>query len=278
MEIVSENKCFDGQVQFIKHQSSSVKTPMTFSVFIPPQAALRKVPVLYFLSGLTCTAENFTFKAGAFKKAAELGLMIVCPDTSPRGAAVNGEDERYDLGSGAGFYVDATTAKWREHYQMYSYVTQELPEMINENFNVDTENVGVMGHSMGGHGALICALKNPSIYKSVSAFAPICAPSQCPWGELAFTEYLGDNREDWRSYDATELIKTQGWTSKILIDQGGADQFLGEQLKPELFAEACKEAQVDLSLNIHPGYDHSYYFISSYVERHLEFHAEQMNP
>lgn len=275
MEQVSSNKCFDGYVKFFKHQSSSVKTEMTFSVFIPPQAEKGPVPVLYYLSGLTCTAENFTFKAGAFKKASELGIMIVCPDTSPRGAGVEGEDERYDLGSGAGFYVNATNGKWAEHYQMYSYVTDELPGIINKEFSTNGK-ASVFGHSMGGHGALICAFKNPQMYESVSAFAPICAPSQCPWGELALGEYLGDDKSAWAEYDANLLAASTSWNKEVLIDQGKDDQFL-DQLNPELFKSSCDAAGIPVQLNMREGYDHSYYFISTFVEDHLEFHAKALN-
>ena len=271
MEQVSENKCFGGFVRFFKHQSSSVKTEMTFSVFIPPQAAEKPVPVLYYLSGLTCTAENFTFKAGAFRKAAELGLMIVCPDTSPRGAGVEGEDERYDLGSGAGFYVNATNGKWSEHYHMYDYVTEELPAIIEKEFNTNGKS-SVFGHSMGGHGALICAFKKPDKYESVSAFAPICAPSDCPWGELALSEYLGDDRQAWAAYDANKLTASTSWRKNILIDQGDKDQFF-DQLQPEKFQKSCESQNIPVIVNMREGYDHSYYFISSFVDDHLEFHA-----
>lgn len=275
MEQVSANKCFDGYVKFFKHSSSSVKTEMTFSVFVPPQAESKPVPVLYYLSGLTCTAENFTFKAGAFRKAAELGIMIVCPDTSPRGAGVEGEDERYDLGSGAGFYVNSTNGKWSEHYQMYTYVTEELPALIDKEFNTNGKT-SVFGHSMGGHGALICAFKNPQKYHSVSAFAPICAPSQCPWGELALGEYLGSDRDAWTEYDANLLASKTTWNKEILIDQGKEDQFF-DQLNPELFKESCEKAGIPLKLNMREGYDHSYYFISTFVDDHLQFHADALN-
>ena len=275
MEQVSANKCFEGWVKFYKHQSPSTKTEMTFSVFIPPQAEEAPVPVLYYLSGLTCTAENFTFKAGAFRKAAALGIMIVCPDTSPRGAGVEGEDERYDLGTGAGFYVDATNGKWAENYQMYSYVTEELPGLIASEFPVNGKS-SVFGHSMGGHGALICAFKNPKQYESVSAFAPICAPSDCPWGELALSEYLGDDRSVWAEYDANKLAAETAWQKEILIDQGKDDQFF-DQLNPELFQKTCREAGIPLKLNMREGYDHSYYFISTFVDSHLDFHAEALN-
>ena len=275
MEQLSSNKCFDGFVKFFKHQSSSVKTEMTFSVFIPPQAEQGPVPVLYYLSGLTCTAENFTFKAGAFRKAAELGLMIVCPDTSPRGAGVEGEDERYDLGAGAGFYVNATNGKWAANYQMYSYVTEELPALVEKEFPTNGKS-SVFGHSMGGHGALICAFKNPDKYQSVSAFAPICAPSQCPWGELALGEYLGEDKSSWAQYDANLLAVETSWKKEVLIDQGKDDQFF-DQLNPELFKSSCDAAGIPVTLNMREGYDHSYYFISTFVDDHLDFHAKSLN-
>ena len=275
MEQVSQNKCFDGSVQFLKHASKTVKTDMTFSIFLPPQAETEKVPVVYWLSGLTCTAENFTFKAGAQRKAAELGIAIVCPDTSPRGANIEGEDERYDLGSGAGFYVDATQEKWAEYYNMYSYVTEELPALINENFNVDPERKSVFGHSMGGHGALICAFKNPDAYKSVSAFSPICAPSECPWGQLAFGEFLGDDKNDWAQYDANLLTATTKWNKPVLVEQGSDDQFM-DQLNPQLFSKSCAKNDIELTLNMRAGYDHSYYFIASFIDSHLEYHSRAL--
>jgi len=275
MTILSENKCFGGSVKFIKHQSTSVNTEMTFSVFVPPQAQDTTVPVLYWLSGLTCTADNFTFKAGAFRKAAELGIMIVCPDTSPRGAGIEGEDERYDLGSGAGFYVDATSEKWSANYQMYSYVTDELPGIVAKEFNVTQDKKSIFGHSMGGHGALVCAFRNPQEYVSVSAFAPICAPSECPWGQLALTEYLGEDKNNWVEYDANLLAAKTTWRGEVLIEQGTEDQFF-DQLNPALFEESCLAAGIPLRVNMREGYDHSYYFISSFVDSHLEFHAKAL--
>ena len=274
MEKISSNKIFNGSQEFWKHQSSSTKTEMTFSIYLPENPSGEKLPVLYWLSGLTCTAENFTTKAGAQKYASEENIIIVCPDTSPRGAGVEGEDERYDLGSGAGFYVNATQEKWAKHYHMYTYVTEELPKLIAENFPVDASRESVFGHSMGGHGALICGFKNPGRYKSVSAFAPICAPSECDWGKLALSEYLGEDKSTWAEYDAAQLV-TSGYDGELLIDQGMDDQFL-VQLNFDLFAEACEKAGVSLNLRKHDGYDHSYYFIASFVEDHIRWHSKQL--
>jgi len=272
---ISRNLCFGGVQSVYCHDSPETGTPMRFGVFLPPQATTETpVPVLYWLSGLTCTEENFIIKAGAQRVAAELGLAIVTPDTSPRGLGLPGEDDAYDFGSGAGFYVDATQAPWSTNYRMYSYITQELPWLIAANFPVDPARVGIFGHSMGGHGALVLALRNPKSYKSVSAFAPISSPMRCPWGEKALTGYLGPDREAWRDYDATALIEARGWGGPpLLIEQGSKDQFLETQLKPELLREACKSAKVPLDLRLREGYDHSYYFIASFIEEHLRFHA-----
>ncbi len=246
---------------------------MDFAVFTPPQAADKPVPVLTYLSGLTCSWENATVKAGAQRDAAREGLLFVAPDTSPRGFDFPGEHESYDFGSGAGFYVDATEEPWSRNYRMYSYVTEELPALIAANFPADSARQGIFGHSMGGHGALVVALRNPQRYRSVSAFAPIVAPSQCPWGEKAFGGYLGSDRAAWADYDATELIGNSGWHSEILIDQGSADDFLESQLKPELFQKACEAAGAKLTLRIQEGYDHSYYFIATFMEDHVAHHA-----
>jgi S-formylglutathione hydrolase len=247
---------------------------MRFGVFLPPQAETRRVPVLYWLSGLTCTEENFIVKAGAQRIAAELGLAIVVPDTSPRGLNLPGEQESYDFGLAAGFYVDATEAPWSQGYRMYSYVTQELSGLVASNFTVDPARVGIFGHSMGGHGALTIAIKNPDRYKSVSAFAPICSPMRCPWGEKALTGYLGTDRARWREYDATALVEDLGWRGPvILVDQGTQDQFLESQLKPQLLKEICDRTGVPLNLRMQEGYDHSYFFIASFIEDHLRFHA-----
>jgi S-formylglutathione hydrolase len=246
-------------------------------VFLPPQAEAQRVPVLYWLSGLTCTEENFIVKAGAQRVAAELGLALVVPDTSPRGLKIPGESESYDFGLGAGFYIDATQAPWSRGYRMYSYVTKELPQLVAAEFPVDSARVGIFGHSMGGHGALTVALKNQDYYKSVSAFAPISSPMRCPWGEKALTGYLGSDRARWREYDATALIEERGWRGPaLLVDQGSADPFLETQLKPGLLEEACRRAGVPLTLRLQAGYDHSYFFIATFIEEHLRFHARNL--
>ena len=271
---ISRNKSFGGIQGTYSHESRETGCVMRFGVFIPPQAEAGAVPVLFWLSGLTCTEENFVAKAGAQRIAAELGLALVVPDTSPRGLKIPGEDESYDFGSGAGFYVDATEAPWSRGYRMYSYITQELFTLVAATCPVDAARVGIFGHSMGGHGALTLALKNPDRYKSVSAFAPICSPLRCPWGEKAFSGYLGADRAPWREYDATALIEDRGWAGPaILVDQGTGDQFLDGQLKPELLAKACGEAGVALDLRMQQGYDHSYFFIATFIEDHLRFHA-----
>ncbi|MFO8038763.1 MAG: S-formylglutathione hydrolase [Sodalinema sp.] len=277
LTLTKDSRSFGGTTQFYQHSSQTCNAPMGFSVYLPPQAAQQPVPILYWLSGLTCTEENFISKAGAQRLAAEYGLMLVAPDTSPRNLGLAGENDRWDFGSGASFYVDATESPWANHYQMYSYVTEELPALIAENFSVDTSRQSIFGHSMGGHGALVCALRHPSRYQSVSAFAPIAAPMSCPWGETAFRGYLGENRQTWSAYDASELVKTAAWRGPILIDQGEADSFLAQgQLLPERFEAACQEAGVDLRLRRQPGYDHSYYFIASFMEDHLRHHAEAL--
>jgi S-formylglutathione hydrolase len=271
--LISQYRCFDGTVGFYSHFSSTCKGEMRFAVYQPPQARSKPVPVLYFLSGLTCTEENFMVKAGAQKYAAEHGLMLVVPDTSPRHTGIAGEDDDWDLGTGAGFYVDATAEPWRSHYQMYSYVVDELPALIAEYFPALPDKQGIFGHSMGGHGALVCALRNPDRYLSVSAFAPIVAPMRCPWGQKAFTNYLGSDKEAWRMYDATELVRTKPFQRSILIDQGTSDRFLVEQLKPELFEEACAAVGQSLNLRMPADYDHSYYFIATFIEDHIRHHA-----
>jgi S-formylglutathione hydrolase len=246
---------------------------MRFSVFEPPQARDGRVPVLYYLAGLTCTEETFMIKAGAQRLAAELGLMLIAPDTSPRSPRLPGDDASWDFGLGAGFYVDATEAPWSAHYRMYSYVTRELPGLIAANFAVDPARQGVFGHSMGGHGALICALRNPGQYRSVSAFAPIAAPMRCPWGRKAFTGYLGGDESTWLDYDATALVSQRPFDGAILIDQGTADKFLAEQLNPDLFADACRASGQAFELRMHAGYDHGYYFIQTFMPDHLRWHA-----
>ncbi|MBE9126247.1 MULTISPECIES: S-formylglutathione hydrolase [unclassified Coleofasciculus] len=273
-KLVSENRCFGGRVGFYTHHSQTCDSKMRFSVYQPPLGKLERVPVLYFLSGLTCTEENFMAKAGAQQFAAKYGLMLVAPDTSPRDTGIPGEDEEWDLGTGAGFYVDATVEPWAVHYQMYSYVVEELPAIIAQHFPAQIEQQGIFGHSMGGHGALVCAMRNPAQYKSVSALAPIAAPMRCPWGQKAFTHYLGSDSEKWRIYDASELVLKVGYKRPILIDQGTADPFLEkEQLLPGAFAQACEKAGVPLTLRFQEGYNHSYYFISTFIEDHIRHHA-----
>lgn len=274
---VSQNKCFGGVQGIYSHVSSETGCTMRFGLFLPPQAQSGPVPALYWLSGLTCTEENFIVKAGAQRVAAELGMAIVVPDTSPRGLNIPGEADSYDFGSGAGFYVDATREPWSQSYRMYSYVTQDLPWLVASNFPVDPARVGIFGHSMGGYGALTLALKNPQRYKSVSAFAPICSPSRCTWGQKAFTGYFGPDRAAWREYDTTALIEERGWKGPpLLVDQGTKDQFLESQLKPELLREACERSGVVLNLRLQEGYDHSYFFIASFIEDHLRFHARNI--
>jgi S-formylglutathione hydrolase len=270
---LEEHRCYGGIQGVYRHDSSATQCAMEFAVYVPPQAEHGKVPVLYWLSGLTCTWANFTEKAGVQRHAAAHGLIIVAPDTSPRRVGLPGEDDAYDFGSGAGFYVDATEQPWVRHYRMYTYVTQELPALIEASLPIDRERRGIFGHSMGGHGALICALKNPGRYRSLSAFAPIGAPMRCPWGEKAFSGYLGNDRSTWREYDATELAAHTDWRTEVLVDQGTADEFLVGQLKPHLLQEAFAEAGIPLTLRYQAGYDHSYYFMASFIGQHLAHHA-----
>lgn len=275
IEQLSSNKVAGGLHQQFSHSSNMVNCTMRFAVFLPPQASGKnKVPVMYWLSGLTCTDENFMQKAGAFKKAAELGIAIVAPDTSPRGEGVC-DDGAYDLGLGAGFYLNATQEPWKKHYQMYDYIVKELPTIIESNFPVNDKRF-ISGHSMGGHGALIIGLKNAERYSSISAFSPISNPMNCPWGEKAFTAYLGDNKNTWFDYDASQLLKKAKVKTPILVSQGGNDNFLVEQLKPETLTEAAKINQYPLTLNMEEGYDHSYFFISSFIEQHLDFHHKNI--
>ncbi len=277
MKVLSEHACFGGTQRFLAHDSVECGTTMRFSVYEPPQARYGAVPVLYYLAGLTCTEETFMIKAGAQRLAAELGLMLVAPDTSPREPRLPGDDESWDFGLGAGFYVDATEAPWSAHYRMYSYVTRELPEIITGHFAADPGRLGIFGHSMGGHGALVCALRNPDRYRSLSAFAPIKAPMQCPWGRKAFTGFLGSDEACWRDWDASALVSTRPFHAPILIDQGSADKFLAEQLKPEVFVEACRRSGQRLELRMHSGYDHGYYFIQTFTEDHLRWHARMLD-
>jgi len=272
----TSNKMFGGVQKVFAHASETMHCDMTFAVYLPPQAGSSGgCPVLYYLSGLTCTEQNVVTKAGAQRCCAEHGIILVCPDTSPRGAEVP-DDEAYDLGQGAGFYVNATQQPWSKHYHMYDYVVKELPALIAANFPV-SGRAGITGHSMGGHGALMIALKNPGLFASVSAFAPIVAPMQAPWGRKTLGAYLGDDRAAWKQYDATELVRDfDGERRPILIDQGDADNFLDEQLRPELFETACREADHPLTLRMQPGYDHSYYFIATFMPDHIAHHAKAL--
>jgi S-formylglutathione hydrolase len=276
MKTISEHKCFGGVQGYYAHPSREIGLDMKVSVFQPPQAKSHKVPALYYLAGLTCTEETFAIKSGAQRVASELGLMLVSPDTSPRGANIPGEADAWDFGVGAGFYVDATRAPWSGHYRMYSYVTRELPALLATNFPVDPLRQGIFGHSMGGHGALVCALRNPGQYQSLSAFAPICAPTRCPWGEKAFTGYLGEDRTTWQQYDASELVRRNRFAGSILVDQGLADKFLADQLYPQAFEAACRDAGQAFTLRMQDGYDHGYFFISTFMEDHLRHHAAQL--
>ncbi|MGB5628848.1 MAG: S-formylglutathione hydrolase [Woeseiaceae bacterium] len=280
IERLSETNCFGGRIGFYRHASTSNNCDMRFSVFVPPQAKHGKVPVVTFLSGLTCTEENFMVKSGAQRVAAELGLMLVSPDTSPRGAGVHDDpDNDYDFGLGAGFYLNATQKPWAAHYHMYDYITRELQAIIFGNFPGDQARHGLTGHSMGGHGALTIGLRNPDMFKSLSAFAPICTTLHSPWGQKALTYYLGEDQFAWQDYDACEVARRSGDVTKfdrILVDQGAADPYLMEQLRPELLKAACKESGLPLELRLHDGYDHGYYFISTFIEEHLRFHADRL--
>jgi S-formylglutathione hydrolase len=275
MEKVSAAKSFGGTQGVYKHASETLSCDMKFAVYTPEGKG--PFPVVYWLSGLTCTEENFITKAGAQRAASELGIVVVAPDTSPRGEGVPDDPEgAYDFGLGAGFYLNATQEPWSKHYNMYDYVTKELPALIAQEFPVDKARAGIFGHSMGGHGAITIHLKNPAKFKTCSAFSPIVAPSQVPWGKKAFTNYLGPNEAAWAEYDATALVAKQPSEAEILIDQGTADNFLKEQLKPEIFARAADEAGQNLILRLQDGYDHSYYFIASFMEEHLRWHAERL--
>ena len=277
MEIFSSNRSFGGWTKMFSHSSYSCNGIMKCSIFLPPQTDKGQVPVLYWLSGLTCTHENFITKAGAQQFASELGLIIVAPDTSPRGAGIDGEDEDYDLGTGAGFYINATQDKWSAHYRMEDYIIHELPKVIEEHFPAKKNNQGIFGHSMGGHGALTLALKYPHKFRSVSAFAPICAPSQSHWGKKAFTAYLGENQEDWLNNDANELMKISSLTIPMLIDQGSEDEFLDKELNFMQFKDTCASRNYPGTFRTQKGYDHSYYFIASFIEDHIRFHAKKLN-
>ena len=276
MEMLEDHRCFEGWQQRWRHDSSTLNCPMTFSIFLPPPRDHTPPPVLYWLSGLTCNDENFTTKAGAQRVAAELGIVLVMPDTSPRGEQV-ANDDGYDLGQGAGFYLNATQPPWATHYQMYDYLRDELPALIQSQFNV-SDRCAISGHSMGGHGALIMALKNPGKYTSVSAFAPIVNPCSVPWGIKAFSSYLGEDKNAWLEWDSCALMYASNAQDAIptLIDQGDNDQFLADQLQPAVLAEAARQKAWPMTLRIQPGYDHSYYFIASFIEDHLRFHAQYL--
>jgi len=276
LEVVSDNKSHGGRQLVVRHASSATVTDMTFSIFLPPQAERgAKLPVVWHLSGLTCTHANVTEKGEYRATCAELGLVFIAPDTSPRGDDVP-DGEGYDFGKGAGFYVDATEEPWAKHYRMWSYVTEELPALVAAEFPVDSARQGIMGHSMGGHGALTVALNSPKGFRGVSAFAPIVAPSQVPWGQKALAGYLGDDRQAWRKHDAVALIEDGARLPEILVDVGTADPFIEKELRPELLQQACAAASIPLTLRRQPGYDHSYYFISTFMADHLRWHAERL--
>ncbi|MGE5650254.1 S-formylglutathione hydrolase [Noviherbaspirillum sp. UKPF54] len=276
LEVLREHRAFGGVQAFYRHDSEKIGLPMQFSVFHPPVEKSQLVPVLFFLAGLTCTEETFMIKAGAQRLAAQYGIMLVAPDTSPRGTGIASADGDWQLGHGAGFYLDATEPPWNAHFQMESYVAVELRDLILQEFNADGQKVGVFGHSMGGHGALMLALRHPGRFRSVSAFAPISSPMRCPWGHKAFSNYLGDRMSAWQEHDASELMKKRStpFPEGILIDQGLGDEFLKEQLLPLAFEQACLQASQPLTLRLHEGYDHSYYFIASFIEDHLAFHRK----
>ena len=281
VKTLSAHRCFDGEQRFVEHESHEIGLPMRFAVFLPPQAAQRQVPALLYLAGLTCNEETFMVKAGAQRMAAELGLALIAPDTSPRGAGVPGEADSWDFGIGAGFYLDATQAPWARHWRMESWIVDELLPLVTQQFAIDDARIGIFGHSMGGHGALTLALRHPGRFKSLSALAPICAPSQCPWGEKAFSGYLGAGRDAWPAHDASALMGSQAtapYPQGILVDQGLADKFLAEQLHPHLLEAACGAVGQPLELRRHEGYDHGYYFIQSFMADHLMHHAKRLLP
>jgi S-formylglutathione hydrolase len=276
-EAVSATHCFGGTQYFFRHPAKTTDTEMRLAAFVPPQAATRPLPVVWFLAGLTCTEENFTVKAGAQRVAAELGLILIAPDTSPRGDGVPDDPQgAYDFGLGAGFYLDATQAPWERHYRMESYITQELPDFIARTLPADMRRQGIMGHSMGGHGALTLSLRHPGRFASVSALAPITSPINCPWGEKALGGYLGPDRVVWRGHDACALIEDGARLPELLVDQGTADAFLETQLKPRLLESACARAGIPLTLRWQEGYDHSYFFIATFMEDHLRWHARML--
>jgi S-formylglutathione hydrolase len=271
---VESHRCFGGTQSVYMHNSETTRSPMKVGVFQPEGEG--PFPVLYFLSGLTCTEQNFITKSHVQRYAAEVGMMVVAPDTSPREVDIPGADESYDFGTGASFYVDATEQPWAAHYRMYSYVTHELPKWVSSQLPADPHRQGISGHSMGGHGALVIGIKHPDIFRSVSAFSPICAPSQCPWGQKAFRGYLGDDALAWAQYDSVELVKARGYQRELLVDFGSDDPFVVQQLKPELLQGACRQRNVRLTLRWQSGYDHSYYFIASFIKDHIRFHADRL--
>lgn len=275
LTLLSSTKSFGGWIKRVKHHSTSLQCEMIFAIYLPPQAETEKVPLLWWLSGLTCTDENFMQKAGAQRLAADLGIAIVCPDTSPRGLELPGEHDSYDFGSGAGFYLNATQAPWDQHYRMYDYLTLELPQLVSANFPVNGRE-SISGHSMGGHGALVLALRQPERYASVSAFAPIANPSNCPWGEKAFKGYLGEDRSQWLQYDSCALIAAGSSTQELFVDQGAADDFLAAQLGADALQAACATAGQRLIYRLHEGYDHGYFFIASFIDNHLRYHAKHL--
>ena len=275
MQTQSENACFGGVQGVYTHASNATRTDMTFGLFLPEEAREGPVPLLWYLSGLTCTHENAMTKAGAQSWAAEHGIALVFPDTSPRGPGV-ADDEAYDLGQGAGFYVNATEPPWSQHFRMWDYITEDLPELLFNHFALDPERQSITGHSMGGHGALTIGLRNPDNFRSISAFSPIVSPLNCPWGDKALGGYLGDDRSDWREYDACALIEDGARHANLLVDQGTADNFLEEQLKTDLLVDACKSADMPADIRMQPGYDHSYYFISSFMAEHVGWHARHL--
>jgi S-formylglutathione hydrolase len=276
LNLISSNRSFDGTQYVYSHRSETLQCEMRFGVYLPPAASSHSVPALLWLSGLTCTEQNFITKAGAQRAASALGMALIIPDTSPRGAGIP-DDEAYDFGMGAGFYVDATRAPWSTHYRMYSYIVEELRTLVARNFPVDIHRLGISGHSMGGHGALTIALRNPSLFRTVSAFSPIAAPMQCPWGQKALAGYLGEDKAQWLRYDATQLMLEDGWSGpEILVDLGEADEFVDTQLKPDLLVEAAARGDVPLRLRRRPGYDHSYFFVSTFIASHLEHHVRHL--
>jgi S-formylglutathione hydrolase len=279
IELTKKAKCFGGRVEYYTHASVATKTPMTFSVFIPESAAAKAhKPAMIWLSGLTCTEENFITKAGVFPWASEHGITVICPDTSPRGTDLPGEHDSYDFGSGAGFYLNATAQPWSENYHMYDYVVNEITDILYSNFSISKDNLAISGHSMGGHGALIMALKNRDTFKSVSAFSPIVNPMNCPWGQKAFSLYLGENKADWEQYDSLMLVEKSESIPPMFIDQGLADDFLAEQLKTEVFANKIKDKGFSdhCTIRMQEGYDHSYFFITSFIKDHMDFHASHI--